>query len=391
MIDFDIAKIDKIYGLQHLCLFFRTKSMVYLSKTVDWRHKRLFLRIKQIAYRPKSLLLQHKKIQMKQFWLLAVCLMFLSCKQKPYYEESGSVFHTLYRIKYQSEKILTEAIDAELQAFNLSLNPFNPNSVLAKVNRNEDTEVDARFVAVFNKAMEVSEKSGGVFDATAAPLINVWGFGFERNDTVSPHVIDSLRAFVGYRKIRLEGNRVVKDDPRVMLNFSAIAKGYACDVVGALLTRKGVENYMIDIGGEIVVKGVNPNGECWRIGVSDPKEESWSADDEVYERFRLCEPCGMATSGNYRNFYVKDGKKYAHTINPLTGYPSEQSILSATIVAGDCMTADAYATAFMAMGADAACRMAEHIPGIAYYLICAGEDGRYDVRYSERMKPMLAR
>lgn len=332
-----------------------------------------------------------KKRMKKELLIFAACMMFVSCRQAPYYEESGSVFHTLFRIKYQSDRILTEAIDAELQAFNLSLNPFNPNSILAKVNRNEETEVDAWFTAVFNKSMEVSERSDGIFDATAAPLINLWGFGFERPDTVSPRVVDSLKTFVGYRKIRLEGNRVVKDDPRVMLNFSAIAKGYACDVVARLLEREGVENYMIDIGGEVAVKGVNPNGECWRIGISRPEEGSGLMNDEINQIVRLCERCGLATSGNYRNFYVKDGKKYAHTINPLTGYPSEQSILSATIVAPDCMTADAYATAFMAMGADAACRMAESIPEIAYYIICTGDGDTYDIRYSDRMKPMLAK
>jgi thiamine biosynthesis lipoprotein len=323
--------------------------------------------------------------------LLIMSIMFVACKQAYYYEETGTVFHTYYRIKYQSNSILTAKIDAELRAFNLSLNPFNPNSILAKVNRNEETEVDVWFATVFNKAMEVSERSGGFFDVTAAPLINVWGFGFERKDTVSPHVIDSLKAFVGYRKIRLEGNRVVKDDPRIMLNFSAIAKGYACDVVASLLEREGVENYMIDIGGEVMVKGLNPNGECWQIGISKPKEGSGLMDDDINGIVRLCSKCGLATSGNYRNFYVKDGKKYAHSINPLTGYPSEQSILSATIVAPDCMTADAYATVFMVMGAEDACRMAENIPEIAYYIICAGDGDTPDVRYSREMDSMLVR
>ncbi|MDR0757502.1 MAG: FAD:protein FMN transferase [Tannerella sp.] len=329
---------------------------------------------------------------MKKFLLLLIAGMALAaCEEAYYYEETGSVFHTYYRIKYQSNRILTAEIDAELQAFNLSLNPFNPNSILAKVNRNEETGVDARFTTVFNKAMEVSEKSGGLFDVTASPLINVWGFGFERKDTVSPHVIDSLKTFVGYRKIRLEGNRTVKDDPRVMLNFSAIAKGYACDVVASLLEREGVENYMIDIGGEVAVRGVNPGGGCWRIGISKPKEDAGFADSDICGTVRLCGKCGLATSGNYRNFYVKDGKKYAHTINPVTGYPSEQAILSATIVAPDCMTADAYATAFMVMGAESACRMAESIPEIEYYIICTGDGDVYDVRYSKGMEPMLMR
>jgi thiamine biosynthesis lipoprotein len=327
----------------------------------------------------------------KNSLFLLTLILCTSCRQQAvYYEESGSVFHTLYQIKYQSAQLLSGEIDAELQAFNLSLNPFNPHSIVAKVNRNEEVEVDEWFRTVFNKAMEVSEHSGGMFDVTAAPFINLWGFGYEqRSDSVSQSLIDSLKTFVGYRKIHLNGSRVVKDDPRLQLNFSAIAKGYACDVIAALMERNGVENYMVEIGGEITAKGLNPNGECWRAGINKPDEKA-AANHEINEILRLCRKCGMATSGNYRNYYLKDGKKYAHTINPHTGYPSEQTILSATIIAPDCMTADAYATAFMAMGAEAACAMAAQIPDIDYYLILS-DDGAssYQIRYSEGIKPML--
>jgi thiamine biosynthesis lipoprotein len=307
-----------------------------------------------------------------------------------YYEERGSVFHTLYCIKYQSPEILTAKIDAGLQAFNLSMNPFNPNSIISKVNRNEDVEVDDMFVTVFNKAMEVSENSGGVFDVTVAPLINLWGFGFERGDSVSQQNIDSIKAFVGYRKVRLDGRKVIKDDPRVRLNFSAIAKGYASDVIAALLEREGVENYMVEIGGEVVAKGINPNGNCWHIGITKPEDDAPGIQDEYAATFALCNKSGFATSGNYRNFYIKDGKKYAHTIDPRTGYPSEQSILSATIIAADCMTADAYATAFMAMGVEPAIAMAEKIPEIKYYIIYPDDTtGGYAVKFSEGINAML--
>jgi thiamine biosynthesis lipoprotein len=313
----------------------------------------------------------------------------ISCHD-PYYEESGNVFHTLYHIKYQSSGLLTHKIDAELQAFNLSLNPFNPNSIISKVNRNEEVEVDDWFITVFNKAMEVSENSGGFFDVTAAPFINLWGFGFEKSDRISQQKIDRIKMFVGYKKIRLEGRKVIKDDPQITLNFSAIAKGFASDVVAALLEREGVENYMVEIGGEVTVKGKNPNGNCWQVGVNKPEEDATGIKNEIESIIRLCNKCGLATSGNYRNFYVKDGKKYAHTIDPHTGYPSEQSILSATIIAPDCMTADAYATAFMAMGVESATRMAEKIPEIEYYLIYSdGTTGGYTIQSSEGLKTML--
>jgi thiamine biosynthesis lipoprotein len=325
---------------------------------------------------------------MKNLYLLLFCLLFLSCRQK-YQEEKGTIFRTLYQVKYQSDKLLSEKIDAELQAFDMSMNPFNPNSILAKVNRNEEVEVDQWFTDVFNKAMEVSEQSKGLFDVTAAPLINLWGFGFERYDEISPAIIDSVKSFVGYRKVRLAGRRIVKDDPRIMLNFSAIAKGYACDVIAALLEREGVKNYMVDIGGEIAARGKNARGVCWRIGINEPEDEDTYMQNTYKEIVQLCGKSGMATSGNYRNFYIRDGRKYAHTIDPTTGYPAEQNILSATIVATDCMTADAYATAFMVMGVEAACRMAEQIPKLEYYIIYAGDDGLTRIKHSDGMSSKL--
>lgn len=325
-------------------------------------------------------------------WIVLCGLLSFSCQdKKEYFEESGTVFHTLYHIKYEAPQLLTEQIDAELQKFNLSLNPFNPNSIIAKVNRNEAVEVDEWFKEVFNKSMEVSKNSEGVFDITCAPFINVWGFGFSKKDSVTPQMIDSLKTFVGYQKVHLEGNQVVKEDPRLLLNCSAIAKGYACDVVARLLEKEGIENYMIDIGGEVVMKGVNPNGICWRIGINIPEDDSTNTKNNYDEIVQLCKKGAIATSGNYRNFYIKDGKKYAHTIDPRTGYPSEQNILSATIVANDCITADAYATAFMAMGLDKAKEMAASLPEIEYYIIYADENGKHQIDYSEGMLQYLPR
>ena len=325
-------------------------------------------------------------------WIVLCGLLSFSCQdKKEYFEESGTVFHTLYHIKYEAPQLLTEQIDAELQKFNLSLNPFNPNSIIAKVNRNEAVEVDEWFKEVFNKSMEVSKNSEGVFDITCAPFINVWGFGFSKKDSVTPQMIDSLKTFVGYQTVHLEGNQVVKEDPRLLLNCSAIAKGYACDVVARLLEKEGIENYMIDIGGEVVMKGVNPNGICWRIGINIPEDDSTNTKNNYDEIVQLCKKGAIATSGNYRNFYIKDGKKYAHTIDPRTGYPSEQNILSATIVANDCITADAYATAFMAMGLDKAKEMAASLPEIEYYIIYADENGKHQIDYSEGMLQYLPR
>ena len=329
----------------------------------------------------------HKKIYLP---VIVGLLFFVSCKgKKQYYEESGTVFHTLYTIKYEAPHILTDKIDAELQKFNLSLNPFNPNSIIAKVNNNEAVDVDEWFTEVFNKSMEVARNSDGVFDITCAPLVNLWGFGFNKKDSVTPAMIDSLKTFVGYRKVHLEGKKIVKDDPRLLLNCSAIAKGYSCDVIARLLEKEGVENYMILIGGEVVVKGVNQNGVCWRTGINLPEDDPDGTKNNYDEIVQLCKKGAIATSGNYRNFYIKDGKKYAHTINPATGYPAGQNILSATIVAEDCMTADAYATTFMVLGVEKAKLLAQSIPQIEYFIIYADNNGQQKVTYSKGMLEYL--
>ena len=321
---------------------------------------------------------------------IAILIFCISCTKNEYYAESGSVFHTLYNIKYQATKPLTDKIDAELQAFNLSMNPFNPNSIISKVNRNEDVEVDEWFTTVFNKAMEVSANSGGAFDVTVAPLINLWGFGFEKADNISEQTIDSIKEFVGYQKVRIENKRVIKDDSRIKLNFSAIAKGYASDIVAAVLEREGVENYMVEIGGEVMAKGKNPKGNCWGILIPKPEDDPTGKKNERQEVVDLCYKSGIATSGDYRNYRIIDGIKYSHTIDPHTGYPSQKTIRSATIVAPDCMTADAYATVFMVLGVEAAEEIAAKVPEIEYYLVY-DEDvfGNHKTKYSAGMKPML--
>lgn len=320
------------------------------------------------------------------YGLLLACVLFTACRpRKQYYIESGSVFHTVYHIKYEAAHPLTAEIDSIFKQFDLSLNPFNERSVIARVNRNEAVEVDDWFAEVFEKAEEVSRRSGGVFDITCAPLVNLWGFGFSRKDSVTPRAVDSIRQFVGYRKVRLDGRKVVKEDPRVLLNGSALAKGYSCDVIARMLERRGVENYMVEIGGEITMKGRNPQGNCWSIGINRPENDTLGLNQEVEEVIRVCDKRGVATSGNYRNYYEKDGKIYAHTIDPRTGYPAEQNILSATVVAPDCMTADAYATAFMALGLEDARRLAAGLPDIAYFVIYTDSAGRQRIDYSKNM------
>lgn len=320
--------------------------------------------------------------------LVGVCLS--GCAPEPTYYEVTGRLHTPYHIKFQYTESLEEEIDAQLDYFYHLFNAFDSTSVISRVNRGEPVEVDTLFQKVFNRAQEVAALTDGAYDITCAPLINLWGFGFKDGDTVTAAAIDSVRAFIGYEKIHLEGNRVVKADPRVILNMSSIADGTVCDMIAAMFESKGIQNYMVEFGGEMRVKGLNPSGEAWRLGITKPTDDSTGLNQELQQIIRFPMPRGMATSGNYRNFYVKDGKKYAHTIDPIEGCPVQRDILSATIVAADGMTADACATAFMVLGSERAKRFYERMKGIDYYIICADSTGQgFKVEYSPGFRQYL--
>lgn len=320
--------------------------------------------------------------------LVGVCLS--GCAPEPTYYEVTGRLHTPYHIKFQYTESLEEEIDAQLDYFYHLFNAFDSTSVISRVNRGEPVEVDTLFQKVFNRAQEVAALTDGAYDITCAPLINLWGFGFKDGDTVTAAAIDSVRAFIGYEKVHLEGNRVVKADPRVILNMSSIADGTVCDMIAAMFESKGIQNYMVEFGGEMRVKGLNPSGEAWRLGITKPTDDSTGLNQELQQIIRFPMPRGMATSGNYRNFYVKDGKKYAHTIDPIEGCPVQRDILSATIVAADGMTADACATAFMVLGSERAKRFYERMKGIDYYIICVDSTGQgFKVEYSPGFRQYL--
>jgi thiamine biosynthesis lipoprotein len=323
------------------------------------------------------------------FGMIVLCLFFSSCKkEKIYYGTEGEVFKTSFHFKYKYTRDLEKEIQSCLGKFNLSLNPFNPESIIYKVNNNEPVEVDDWFIQVFNKAHEVSEISGGTYDITCAPLVNLWGFGFSKIDHIDQHTIDSLKTFVGYEKVRLDGRKVIKTDSRLQLNASSIAKGYACDVIAELFDSLGITDYMVEIGGEINAKGKSPRGNCWRIEISKPLDDATGQQKERMELVELCNK-SLATSGNYRNYYLKDGKKIAHTIDPLTGYPTESNILSASVFYPDCMTADAFATAFMTMDLEKAVSIGNRIPDLDYLFIYVDEAGNLQEKKSFNMEQII--
>ena len=309
-------------------------------------------------------------------------------QQNDYNSITGFVFGTVYNITYQYKGDLKSEIEAELKRFDFSLSPFNDSSVISRVNRNEELVTDTFFQKCFNRSMEISRETKGAFDITIAPLANAWGFGFKKGAFPDSLMIDSLLQITGYDKVKLVDGKVTKNDPRIMLSCSAVAKGYAVDVVAHFLESKGIKNYIVDIGGEVVVKGKNSQGGLWRIGINKPIDDSLSRQKDLQTILEITN-AGLATSGNYRNYYYKDGKKYAHTIDPRTGYPVQHSILSSTVIAKDCMTADALATAFMVMGLEEAEKFCKADPNIDAYFIYSGKDGKFETYFTEGMKKYI--
>lgn len=311
-------------------------------------------------------------------------------KQPPFRTSEGFVFGTIYKITYQYDEDLKSDIEAELQKVDNSLSPYNKNSIITHINHNEDILPDTLFTHVFNLSQKISEETNGAFDITVAPLVNAWGFGFKNSIELDAATIDSLKQIVGYQHISLKDGRIVKDDERMMLDCSSIAKGFGVDQVARLLDSKGIKNYMVDIGGEVVVKGKNATMKRWRIGINKPIDDSLSINQELQTILEISD-AGMATSGNYRKFYYKGGKKYAHTIDPRLGYPVQHSILSATVIAKDCTSADAYATAFMVLGLDSAKAFCDAHPELDAYFICAGKDDNYETYFTEGMKKYIVK
>ena len=299
-------------------------------------------------------------------------------ENKPTYRtQQGKIFGTLYTITYEHNEDIQSLIIDALQAVDASLSPFNKKSIISHVNNNECLFVDTLFTEVFRNAEIIYAESHGAFDPTVAPLVNAWGFGFKQSSDITASTIDSLQSLVGLHHVTLNNGLITKNDPRIMLDFSAIAKGYGSDCVARVLDSCGIQNYMVEIGGEIVIKGLNKNGNPWGIGINKPIDDSLSTNQELQTVLRLTD-CAIATSGNYRNYYYKDGIKYAHTIDPRTGYPVQHSLLSATVIADNCMRADALATAFMVLGVDSAMAYCNRHPEIEGYFILAADSGRYE-------------
>ena len=321
--------------------------------------------------------------------IVGTVLIIRQQRNMPYQKYSDFVFGTTFTVSYQCDSDMNQSIKAELMKVDASLSPFNKASIITAINNNEDVTPDKMFMDVFQLAMDVSRETNGAFDITVAPLVNAWGFGFKSGEKPTARQVDSLRQIIGYQKVSLVDGKIRKQDPRMMLDCSAIAKGYGTDVVANFLRSRGVKNFMVEIGGEIVTCGVNPSRVPWKVGVIKPTDDSLNVSHEVQTVLNVTD-IAMATSGNYRRFYYKDGKKFAHTIDPATGYPVQHNILAATVLAKTCATADAYATSFMVMGLDGARKGLERHPELMAYFIYDDGQGNNAVWFSPSLKDKIA-
>lgn len=268
-----------------------------------------------------------------------------------YSTAEGMVWNTSYHITFQGPESLRDSIIKEFDRIGQSLNVFDTTSLVSRVNMEDSVAVNTDFIKVYMASVKTNKVTEGAFDPTLGPLIDAWGFGRGHVASADTARIDSIMKFVGIGKTRLKYDCIVKDDPRIRFNFSAIAKGYACDCIGAMLEREGVKNYLVEIGGEIAARGVSPAGALWRVGVEVP-ELGAAADSKRTQAVVELRDMGMATSGNYRNFREENGKLIGHTISARTGRPVMTDVISATVVASTAMEADALATSFMALGTE---------------------------------------
>ncbi len=325
------------------------------------------------------------KYAVLEFFIVSWCLLtFNACQRQADYKLcEGMVQGTFYHITYKSTENLDSLIKSELARFDKSLNLFDSTSTISQVNRGKRTDVskDTLFLHVARKALEISRLTDGAFDITVAPLVRLWGFNHAEAQEVSQREIDSVMAFVGYEKLNLtEDGKIEKENEQVEIDCNAIAQGYSCDVVAAMLERHGVKDYLVEIGGEIMAKGKNAKGEAWHVGVSKPVPDTTGTNNELQRIVEINDEA-ICTSGNYHKFREMGNKTIGHEIDPRTGYPTtyndcNKRIISATVIAPDAMTADALATACMVMGVDKSEELLKKTKGARGFLIYLDKAGK---------------
>jgi thiamine biosynthesis lipoprotein len=321
---------------------------------------------------------------------LIISVFLLSCNRTTFAPGriSGFAQGTTYSVVYDSTDGpgVTEVrmtVEKILHGIDMSLSVYVDSSVISRINRNETDLPDVYFTEVFNRSKEISELSDGAFDITVMPLVRAWGFGPDEHRNFDRERLDSLMNLVGFEKVELIDGILIKSDPRITLDVNAIAQGYTVDVICRSFDKAGIKNYLVEVGGELRVRG-SKGGVPWTIGIDKPVDDNMIPGADLQATVKLTDKA-LATSGNYRKFYVKDGVKYSHTIDPKTGYPAANRLLSATIIASDCTTADGIATACMVMGVEKAISFITRNKDLEGYLVYSDDDGKYVSWMSEEL------
>ena len=314
---------------------------------------------------------------MRRVLAFLLCLVFLvSCAKQPKkIVLQGLAQGSYYAITYFDEqnRNFQHEIDSIFHAVDMSVNLWVDSSVISKINRNEGALLDTIFIDNFRIAQEAAVLSDGYFDPTIAPIVAAWGFSYKTGDSLTSQLIDSLKQLVDYRKIHIEDGKVVKENPNMRLDFNAIAQGYTSDLIASFLDNRGIKNYLVDTGGEIMARGGKPNGKPWIVGIEKPAE-NWDSEQLVQTRVALRDK-GLVTSGSTRKYIERDGKRYSHCIDPKTGYPVEHQLLSATVWADNSVWADALASICMVMGMEKSLELINNLDGVeAYYIYANGDN-----------------
>jgi thiamine biosynthesis lipoprotein len=311
-------------------------------------------------------------------YIFFLSLLLVSCSKAPQLVRfSGEALGTNYSISYYdvNGKNYQSEVDSILKAFLFVASLHEPKSEINAVNNNVEISVSSMFQDIFEKAVSISELTDGAFDFTIGPLVRAHGFWNKQREEITDEKIAEYLKYVDYRGIQIVDGKIIKQNPNIKIDFNAIAKGYSVDLIGEFLEGKGIETYLVDIGGEVLGKGCKPNCECWRVGIEKPAETAGS-DRELETIIELCN-AALATSGTYRKYYEKDGKRYSHTIDPKTGKSVEHTLLSVTVRDSTTWRADAIATAMMVWGVEKSLQMLEKLPGVEAYFISAGNDGTF--------------
>jgi FAD:protein FMN transferase len=317
-------------------------------------------------------------------------LIVTSCHQKRQFVKfTGFAQGTTYTVSYYCAdgKNYQKEVDSIFKSIDKSVSIYDSTSLISQINKSGDKiKTDQTFKEIFLKAQKVSAETDGAFDVTVGPLVNAFGFGFKNREHISDTLIDSLKKLVDYKKVKIENSFFIKEDPAVVIDFNAIAQGYTVDVISAFLEEKDISDYIVEVGGEVYAKGKKENGELWNVGIDKPDENNF--DHQLKATVHL-ENKALATSGNYRKFYVENGIKYSHTIDPATGYPVKHSLLSVSVVTDNCTDADAYATSFMVMGLEKSKTFLSVHKNLEAYFIYSDEDGKMKTYLTDGLKEQL--